>query len=225
MRLVAGRRDPNGRRLGSVPRRVGEEVVEHLHDAPPVGHHGGQAGGQVDQDGVTPAAAQERGSRPLHQNRHLRGLGRDRERARLDAPRVEQVADQASHVPGLLDDDAVELAHLGRVECRRFLQEGRRRALDGGQRLAQLVAHQAQELGPQPLDLVERREVLHGHHHRADGAALGADRRGVDQRPKAPPVGDGEHDLLGAHRLARAEQLAPPAARSVTPRARRRGGR
>ena len=32
-------------------------------------------------------------------------------------------------------------------------------------------------------------EILHGHHHRADGAALGADPRGVDQRPKAASVG------------------------------------
>ena len=75
-----------------------------------------------------------------------------------------------------------------------------------GSRLAQLVAHQAEELGPQPLDLVERRQVLQGHHHRPHGAAFGADRRGVDQRPDAAPVGDREHDLLGAHRLARAEQ-------------------
>ncbi|MDE0194468.1 MAG: hypothetical protein OXP08_02875 [bacterium] len=55
------------------------------------------------------AAADERASRPLHQAGQLRGLGRDRERARLDVPRIQQVADLAAHMPGLLDDDAVEL--------------------------------------------------------------------------------------------------------------------
>ena len=35
-----------------------------------------------------------------------------------------------------------------------------------------LVGHQAQELDAHAVDLVERREVLHGHHHRTDGAAF-----------------------------------------------------
>ena len=94
-----------------MPRGVGEEVVEHLHDAPAVGHRAWQAGGKVDDDAVPPVAAEEGIPRPLHQLGHLRGLGRDRERARIDAARVEQVTDEAPHVVGLLDDDAVELAH------------------------------------------------------------------------------------------------------------------
>ena len=106
---------------------------------------------------VPAAAAQERASRLLDQVGHRRGLGRHRQRPRVDAPRVEQVADEAVHVGGLLADDAEELARLGRVELGRLLQPRVGRALDGEQRSAQLVAHQAQELGPQPLDLVERR--------------------------------------------------------------------
>lgn len=43
-------------------------------------------------------------------------LGRDQKGARIDAPRLQQVADQAAHVLGLLDDDAVELVHLRRIE-------------------------------------------------------------------------------------------------------------
>ena len=207
MRVVIRRRDPDWGRLGRVPRGVGEEVVEHLHDAPAVGRHGGQARRQVDEDGVPAAAAQEGASRPLHQGRHVRWLGRDRERARVDASRVEQVADEPAHVAGLLGDDAEELAHLGPVEIGAFLQQRIGRALDGGQRRAQLVAHQAQELGPHPFDLVERRQVLQGHHHRADGALLGTDWRGVDQGPDAAPAGDRELDLLGAQRFAGAEVL------------------
>ena len=160
---------PDRGRLGlRVPRGVGEQVVEHLHDAPAIGHHGRQLRREVDEDGVPAAAAEERAARPLDQGGHLRGLRRDRERARVDAPRVEQVADETGHVAGLLGDDAEELAHLGRVELGLLLKRRVGRALDGEQRGAQLVAHQAQELGPRPLDLVERRQVLHGHHHRAD---------------------------------------------------------
>ena len=147
------------------------------------------------------AAAQERGPGPVDQAGQLRGFRRHRERAGVDAPRIEKVADEAAHVIGLLDDDAGELAHLGRVERRRFLQQRNRRALDGGERLAQLVAYHAEELRPHPFDLVERRQVLHGHHHRADPGPLGANRRDVDQRPDAAPVRDREHHLLGAHRL------------------------
>ena len=82
-----------------------------------------------------------------------------------------------------------------------------RRALDRDQGLAQFVAHQAQELGPQPFDLVERREVLDGDHHRADGVAVGADWRGVDQHPGAAPVRHREYHLLRAHRLAATDYL------------------
>ena len=49
----------------------------------------------------------------VHQRGELGGLGRDRQRAGVDAPGVEQVADQAVHAVGLLVDDAEELRHLG----------------------------------------------------------------------------------------------------------------
>ena len=207
MGVLAHRRNPNVGRLRRVARGVGEEVVQHLHDAPPVGHHPGKVRRKVDQHAVAPAAAEERAPRALHQLGHLRRLGRDRERARLDAPGVEQVADEPAHVVGLLDDEAVELAHLRRVEPRRLVEQRHRRALDGGERRAKLVAHQAQKLGAQPLHLVERRKVLHGHHHRADGVAFGGDGRRVDQRPDAAPVRHREHHFLGAHRLAAVELL------------------
>ena len=74
-----------------------------------------------------------------------------------------------------------------------------------GQRGAQLVAHHAQELGPQALQLLERLQVLHGDHHRLDRAVRRMDRRRVDQRGDAAPVGDREFDLLRAHRLGIAE--------------------
>ena len=202
---VACGRDPDRRGLRRVPGGVGEEVAQHLGDAPAVGHHPGQVGRQVDEHGVAAAAREEGGSGPVHQHRDLRGLGRDREGARLDAPRIEQGADKAAHVPGLLVDDAVELVHLGRVEVRRILQQGGGRALDGGERGAQLVAYHAEELGAQPLQLLERRQVLHGDHHRGDFAAVRPDGCGVDQRAHAAPVRNREHDLLGAHRFAGAE--------------------
>ena len=44
----------------------------------------------------------------------------------------------------------------------------------------QLVAHHGQELGPQPLRLLQRRHVLYGHDHRLDFAVLRADGRAVN---------------------------------------------
>ena len=122
-------------------------------------------------------------------------------------PASEEVADQPAHVIGLLVDDPEELEHLGRVEGRRGAEHGGGRALDGGQRGAQLVAHHAQELGAQPLALVEIGEVLHGHDDRLDAAVVVADRGRVDQDPDAPAVGDGELDLFGADRLGAAQLL------------------
>ena len=172
---LAHRGDPDGGGFRRVARGVGEEVDEHLHDAPAVGLRGGQPRGQVDDDGgVTRAASGKRAPRPFHEFRHLRGLGRNRERARVDAPRIEEVADEPAHVLGLSGDDAEELARFGRVE-RGVVEQRCGRALDGGERLAELVAHEPQELGAQPFDLVERGEVLKGHHHRGDGAAFAMD--------------------------------------------------
>ena len=60
MHTVAHRGDPDGGRLGGVPRGVREQVVQDLHDALPVGHHAGQLRPQVYLDGMPHAAAQER---------------------------------------------------------------------------------------------------------------------------------------------------------------------
>ena len=140
MDAVAYRGDPDGRRLRGVPRGVGEQVVQHLDDAPPVGHRARQVRRQVDQHAVPAAAAQEGVPGPLHQARDCRRFGGYRERPRVDAPDIEQVADQAAHVIGLLVDDAEELAHLGRVELRFGVQHGGGRTLDGGQRCARALA-------------------------------------------------------------------------------------
>ena len=72
---LALRRDPDGGGLGRVTRGVGEQVVEHLHQALPVGHDSGQVGRQVDADGVPPAAADERAARLVHQHGDIRRLG------------------------------------------------------------------------------------------------------------------------------------------------------
>ena len=101
-------------------------------------------------------------------------------------PASSRSPDQAVHAVGLLVNDAEELRHLGR-------------ALDRGQRRAQLVAHHAQELGPHALDFLQRRQVLQGDHDRGERvvrAVRVADRGGVDERRDAAPVRDREHDLL-----------------------------
>ena len=192
-----------------MPGGVGEEVVQDLDDALAVGHHPGQVRRQVDAHGVPGAggAAQERLSRLVHEPGHRQRLSGDRQRARLDAPGVEEVVDEPAHVMGLLVDDAEELVHLGRVQPRGGAQQGGGRADDGGQRRPQLVADHGQELGPQPLQLLELGEVLQGDDDRLDAAVLGPDRRGVDEGPDAAAIGDGELDLLGADGLGVAELL------------------
>ncbi len=153
------------------------------------------------------AAVEERAPRLLNQFRHLRGHGRDRQRADLDAARIEEVADEAPHPVGLLVDDPEELVQLGRVERRRGGQHRGRRALDGGERRAQLVAHHAQELRAQAVQLLQRSKVLHGDHQRGHRAVLAGDRRRVDQHRDAPPAGRRQQDFLGAHRVGRLHHL------------------
>ena len=188
-------------------RGVREEVAEHLHDAPLVGHHRRQVRGQVDAHRLAGAGALERAPRPLDQRRHLPGLGLDGELARVDAPRVEQVGDEVVHAVRLLVDDAVERAKLRPVERARGAKQRRRHALDGDERRAQLVAHHGEELGAQALGLLQRREVLHRDHHRLGLAPAGADGGRVDEHAHAPPVGDGELDLGGAKALGALELL------------------
>ncbi len=64
MQPLALRRDPDAGGFRRVAPGVGQQVVEHLHRALPVGHDPGQAGRQVDAPGVPPAAADERAAGP-----------------------------------------------------------------------------------------------------------------------------------------------------------------
>ena len=212
MRAVALGRDPDRRGLGRATRGVGEQVVQHLHDALPVGHHAGQALGEVDAHRVPAVAGKEGGPRLLDQLPHLGGLGRHRERAGVDPSRVEQVAEQPAHAVGLLVDDAEELPHLRRAEGLRRAQHRRGGTLDGGERRAQLVTHHPQEIRPHPVKGLERPQILQGDHHRLDRAVRGVDRGRIDERGDAAPVGGREHDFFGAHRSQAAQLLGQPPA-------------
>ena len=77
-----------------MPGRVREQVAEHLGDALGVGHRPRQVGPEVDEDGVPAATGQERGAGPVDERGNIRGLGRDGERSRLDAPCIEQVRNE-----------------------------------------------------------------------------------------------------------------------------------
>ena len=114
---------PDGRRLVGMPGRVGEEVVQHLDDAPPVRHDQRQLRREVDAEVVPAPSALEPAPGLVHQGRHVRRRGGHRQLARLDARHVEQVADQVAHVVGLLADDAKELEHLGGVQVGRRLRQ------------------------------------------------------------------------------------------------------
>ena len=135
----------------------------------------GSSGSKVTSSLFLPPPLRKAAPGLVHQGGHVRGLRGDRQRARLDAGHVQQVADHAPHQVGLVGDDAEELAHLRRVQGRALVQQGGGRAPDGGQGQAQLVADHTQELGPQPLQLLQAGQVLHGHHV---GHHLPADRSG-----------------------------------------------
>ena len=201
MRAFQRRGNADCGRRRRVARGVGEQVVQHLRDAPPVGHHVGQAGRQVRDHGLAAAGAGEGVAGALDQACHGRRLGSHRQRARLDAAGVQQVADEAAHVIRLLVDDAGKLAHLRGLEVGAFAQQRGGGTLDGGERRAQLVAYQAQELGAHAFHFVERREVLQGDHHRPRDTPFRGDGGGVDQGAHAAPVRYRQHHLLGAHGL------------------------
>ena len=205
---VPGRGHAHGRQLGRVARRVGEQVGQDLHDALRVHQHARQIRRQIDQHGVPAAPAQVQVPRLVDDGGEARGLGRDRQTARLHVRRVQQVADQLAHVIRLLPDDPEELHRLGRAQPRRRLHRRRRRAPDRTQRGLELVAHHAQELGAEHLELLERRQVLHRDHHRLDVAPLRADGRGVDQRVDPPAVRRLQHHLLHANRPRLLQDLA-----------------
>ena len=63
------------------------------------------------------------------------------------------------------------------------------------------MADHAQELGPQPLQLLQGRQVLDGNDHRLHLLLFRQDGRGVDQGGDAAPVRGPQDDLLGVHRL------------------------
>ena len=134
----------------------------------------GKVGGELDLEFVAAAGVEEAVLGLVHQARDVGRLRGYRERAGLDARHVEEIAHEAAHVLGLVVDDAEELAHLGGVQAAGIVQERAGRALDRGQRYLQLVADHAQELRPQPIELLERREVLHGDHERHEFALGGS---------------------------------------------------
>ena len=203
-------RNARGRRC--VRGGVVEQIAQHLDDAPAVGAHDRQIGLDVDFENLTTAGAEERAAGPVDQVRHLYRLGADRQHAAIDPRHIQQIADHRAHVVGLVDDDPQELIFLARIEIAVGVEDGAGRAADGAQRGAQLVTDHAQELGPRPLHLFDRRQVLDGDHDRLDRAVpavfgRGTDRGDVDQRGQAAPVGAQEDDLVGAHRFIDGERL------------------
>ena len=200
--------DPNGRRYGRVSCRVGQQVVQDLDDARPVGHHPRQVFRQVNVEVVRSRTGHKRAARLVDQGGDLHRLGRHRQCAGHDAPVVEQFADHAAHAVGLVVDDAEELQHLVRVRPRRGAQNGGRGALDRDQRRSQLVAHDAKELGAHALHFLQRPQVLQRDDDPQDRAIVRLDRRRVDQGGYASAIGERKRDLLRAHSFARAQELS-----------------
>ena len=155
----------------------------------PVGHDQWQVRRKVHLEVALDPGAQEPAPGLVHHVRNVGGSEFNRQRSRLDAGRVQQVADQVMHVVNLLVYDPVELDHHCRVQVRRAIEQGAGGTLDGGQRCAQLVADHAQELGPQPFQVLQGCHVLQGDDEGLDLAILRADGRCIEQRGYASTVG------------------------------------
>ena len=108
--------DVDDRLVMAVAGGVGQQVVEHLHDAARVGNDQRQVRLQIDTHRLVAARACERVAGLVHQPGQLGRLGIHRQRARLNLHHVDQVREQASHVVGLLVDYPGELVHLGPVQ-------------------------------------------------------------------------------------------------------------
>ena len=209
----AGGFHTDGRRLMAVAGRVGEQVADELHDAPPVGHHQRQVRGQVDADDVLCARALEGGAGLVDQPGQVLWLGGHREGAGLDPHDVDEVCEQLAHVVGLLVDDPEELVHLCGVKRAPRLAQRGRGPLDGRERGSQLVADHPQELGAKALHLREGAHVACSYHHRVNPAVGARDRGRVDHRGHLVAVGERDGHLLAAHGLARSQhrfQRHPP---------------
>ena len=200
---------PDEGQLVGVPGRVGQQVVQHLDDAPPVRHDPGQVRRQVDLTRLLRSApALEPAPGLVHQDGHIHGFGCDtgrvpvsmRATSRRSPIRWRMFSDWSRMIRKnwVISAGSSSEAASSRVSADPLME------VSG---VLQLVAHHAQELGPQPLQFLQRRHVLHGHDHRLDLALLREDGSGVDQGGDAAPVGGLEHDLLGPHRLPRAQPL------------------
>ena len=66
---------PDGRRLGRVPGRVGQQVAQDLDDALPVRQHPRQVRWQVDAERISAPSAQVHVSGLIHDGRKLQGSG------------------------------------------------------------------------------------------------------------------------------------------------------
>ena len=189
-----------------MPRGVGQQVVQHLNDPLPVGHHSRQIVGQIDDHRVPAATGNERGSRRVRQRDHPGAFRVHRQRARLDATGVEQVADQPLHVIGLPVDDPEELQHLLRGSAGEAPSTAAAEPLmaANGARSSWLTMPRNSARSRSSASSGSR--SCQGHHQRDDVSALVADRCRVDERAHASPVGHRQLHLLGAHRRGVADR-------------------
>ena len=199
--LIQDRAHVDGSGDRGVPGGIREEVGDDLNDAPGIDHHPREIWWQVDLHALNAPPAQKRPPRLVHEIRNVRRLGVHRERAGVDAPGVQQIADEPLHAVDLLVDDPEELPYLRRIEARRRPERRRRRTLDGDERGAKLVTHNLEELRALALELFERGQILNGGDYGDDRAVLGPDRGRVEEGGDVSSVRHGEHDLLGAYGL------------------------
>ena len=158
--------------------RVRQQVPEQLAQPLAVSLHGGKRGRDARRHAHLVLAERDDGGRLPDELLDVHRVEGVRERPRLDARGVENVADEVGEPGGLALDQAEERLALLRRQLAPTAVEGLGAADHRGHRRAQLVRDHGHEVGP------ERREPA----QLGDGAALGL---------VGPDVLDGGGDLAG----------------------------
>jgi hypothetical protein len=147
--------------VGRVLHRVVQQVDHDLHRARAVREDHRVVVGQAQLEPVARGLQRRahRLDRLLHRLAHAHRLAPQRHQPAVDARQVEQVVDEAGHVPDLPLDHALRLARL--VSARRRHLQHRARVAHRRERVAQLVRQRREELVLAPVLLAQLRGVAH----------------------------------------------------------------
>ena len=157
---VGVQRDGDAATFRSELQSVREKIVQHLSEARPVADEAGDRRDRGDE--LDPARLRDRTKcldRILHQPLEVDVLVLDCELPRIDLGKEQQIADKIEQPLGVSVDDTEEPLLFG-SEVAALLEQELEVSTDGGERSAQLVRHERDELVLHQVELPEPRVLL-----------------------------------------------------------------